>query len=271
MTAIDDAARSSEARLALLAHQGRNLREHTRILLKYAGVTPGQRMLDIGCGVGDIALLASELLGLRGSIVSVDKCEASIVAARQRAASSGISNAEFRVADFESLDGVGQFDVITGRLVIGHMPKPADTLRRLLRNLRTGGTVVCQELDLSSASATPHCPTFAYVCQWLGAALRHLGRDPDSGKSLYANMRAAGLTPRGSWVSQPTFFGYETAIGDWAVHSVLNFKDAIVASGVADEAALELDTLAVRLQAEFVSKDAFVFAPRMVGVWASAA
>jgi ubiquinone/menaquinone biosynthesis C-methylase UbiE len=57
-------------------------------LLQGLGVSPGMRILDVGCGTGDVALLAAELVGESGAVVGIDPSEAAILAARARAATA---------------------------------------------------------------------------------------------------------------------------------------------------------------------------------------
>jgi SAM-dependent methyltransferase len=68
-------------------------------------VSPGMRILDVGCGAGDVALLAAELVGEAGAVVGIDRSEAAILAARPRAATA--KNVHFLVASpDESSNGI---------------------------------------------------------------------------------------------------------------------------------------------------------------------
>jgi ubiquinone/menaquinone biosynthesis C-methylase UbiE len=51
------------------------LRPITERLLRSAGIEPGMRVLDIGCGAGDVSMLAAELVGSTGSVVGIDRNE----------------------------------------------------------------------------------------------------------------------------------------------------------------------------------------------------
>jgi cyclopropane fatty-acyl-phospholipid synthase-like methyltransferase len=58
---------SSEAEARRLMRQSEFLNPSTRQLLVESGLTDGMRVLDIGSGAGDVALLAAELVGRRGA------------------------------------------------------------------------------------------------------------------------------------------------------------------------------------------------------------
>ena len=56
-----------------LEQQGTNLQSLTRRLLRGAGLVPGMRVLDVGCGAGDVTLIAAELVGSSGMVVGIDR------------------------------------------------------------------------------------------------------------------------------------------------------------------------------------------------------
>ena len=80
----------------------------TRRLLARAGIEPGMRVLDVGCGPGDVTLLLSELVGADGSVVGVERDEQALTKARQRAAESDIENVEFVLGDFREVELAGR-------------------------------------------------------------------------------------------------------------------------------------------------------------------
>ena len=55
-----------------LLKQGQLLNPFTRRVLKEAGITAGMKVLDLGCGPGDVSLLAAELVGETGRVLGVD-------------------------------------------------------------------------------------------------------------------------------------------------------------------------------------------------------
>jgi SAM-dependent methyltransferase len=102
----------------------------------FAGVGPGQRVLDVGCGPG---ALTTELVGRLGAdaVTAVDPSEPFVAAARER--HPGV---DVRLASAEQLpfadDG---FDTALAQLVVHFMADPVAGLRELARVTRTGGVV----------------------------------------------------------------------------------------------------------------------------------
>ena len=63
----------SEKELQRLSRQGQVFGPFTRQLFEQAGISQGMRVLDVGCGSGDVAFLAADLVGLSGEVVGVDR------------------------------------------------------------------------------------------------------------------------------------------------------------------------------------------------------
>jgi ubiquinone/menaquinone biosynthesis C-methylase UbiE len=121
--------------------QSRFYHELTESLFRVAGLRHGMSVLDVGCGVGDVSLLAASIVGPAGSVLGVDRAAASIETARERVRSAGLPNVAFEVADLPSLNPGRTFDALVGRLVLMYLPDPAATLTHLLRFVRPGGVV----------------------------------------------------------------------------------------------------------------------------------
>jgi ubiquinone/menaquinone biosynthesis C-methylase UbiE len=63
----------SQEEIRRLTFQGAILRPFTERLLRNAEIGPGMRVLDLGCGAGDVSMLAAELVGPSGSVVGIDR------------------------------------------------------------------------------------------------------------------------------------------------------------------------------------------------------
>src|SRR5205085_7904660 len=114
-----------------LIQQARALAPATQNFLRDAGIVSGMRVLDIGCGMGDVTMLIAQLVGIRGRVVSIDRDRASVETARNRASALGIDNTTFHTADISTFTDVQPFDAIVGRLVLEFLPNPAATISRL--------------------------------------------------------------------------------------------------------------------------------------------
>src|SRR5262252_10688240 len=61
-------------------------------LFREAGIGPGQRVLDLGSGMGDVAILLARLVGPSGEVVGIERDASSIARAKARVAAAGLSN-----------------------------------------------------------------------------------------------------------------------------------------------------------------------------------
>jgi SAM-dependent methyltransferase len=107
-----------------------------------AEIGSGQRVLDVGCGIGDPTLQVAVLVGPHGRVVGLDISEGMIAIARERAAALGLGHAEFRVEDVTTaaLPDAG-FDAVLGRWSLIYLEDVAHVLERLRTALVPGGRI----------------------------------------------------------------------------------------------------------------------------------
>ncbi len=107
-----------------------------------AEIGAGQRVLDVGCGIGDPTLQVAVLVGPHGRVLGIDIAEAMITIARERAAALGLAHAEFRVEDVAAaaLPAAG-FDAVIGRWSLIYLDDVAGVLERLRAALVPGGRI----------------------------------------------------------------------------------------------------------------------------------
>lgn len=109
-------------------------------LLGTAGVTTGQRVLDVACGTGVVARQAAELVGPSGTVSGVDLNPAMIEVAKERA-----STIDWRIADAVDLPYAdGTFDVAMCQSALFFFPDPAQAVREMARVVVGGGVVALQ-------------------------------------------------------------------------------------------------------------------------------
>jgi len=85
-----------------LVEQAQLFYVHTRRLLFDAGIGPGMRVLDVGCGVGDVSMLIASLVGTEGAVVGVDVDPRSLALARQRVEDRRLRNVSFAEGDLRA-------------------------------------------------------------------------------------------------------------------------------------------------------------------------
>jgi ubiquinone/menaquinone biosynthesis C-methylase UbiE len=104
--------------------------------------SPGQRVLDIGCGFGDTTQRIAALVGPDGEALGVDAAARFIEAAHQEAREAGIANARFEVADVQDRVPDGRFDMAFSRFGTMFFSSPVAALRNVRDALAPGARLV---------------------------------------------------------------------------------------------------------------------------------
>jgi 2-polyprenyl-3-methyl-5-hydroxy-6-metoxy-1,4-benzoquinol methylase len=131
----------SEAELKRLLTQARLIDPITRRFLVSAGIREGMRVLDVGSGVGDVAILLAGLVGQSGEIVGTDLARPAIDAAERRVRASSLANVTFMHGDPATMIFNKPFDAVVGRYVLQFIPDPSAAIARLSSHLRPGGVM----------------------------------------------------------------------------------------------------------------------------------
>src|SRR6266436_971527 len=116
-----------------LIRQAARIAPITERLFREAGVGPGQRVLDLGSGMGDVAMLAARLVGPSGEVVGVERDSRSIARAKARVAEAGLRNVSFTQSDVNQIQSSKPFDAAVGRFILMWLPDPASVLSSLVR------------------------------------------------------------------------------------------------------------------------------------------
>jgi ubiquinone/menaquinone biosynthesis C-methylase UbiE len=257
----------SEQELQRLSRQGQALAPFTRQLFEEAGISHGMRVLDVGCGSGDVAFLAADLVGPGGKVVGVDRERRAVDWANARAKSQGLANVNFVEGDPAEIQVDQKFDAIVGRLVLMYYPDPVDALRKLTRHVRPEGLIVFQEIDLSNARSLPVAPVFERSVTWIEQTLNATGARTQLGLELYSVFVEAALAGPSmridAWIGGgPQCPAYEI-VAD-VVQSLLPVMEKL---NIASAAEVEISTLAQRMRDEVVALKGVVVSVGFIGAW----
>jgi SAM-dependent methyltransferase len=258
----------SEREQQRLLFQSRFYGGLTERLFRAAGLGPGMSVLDVGCGAGDVSLLAAALVGPAGSVLGIDRAPASVALARERARAAGLGGVSFREGDLSALDVEGRFDALVGRLVLMYLPDPAAVLARLLRFVRPGGLVVFQEMEMSMVRAVPPGPLFQACRDRILETFRRAGFETDMGSRLFPTFLRAGLPGPQMALEGRVEGGAGSAAYELMAETVRSLLPVMERLGVATAAAVQADTLRARLEAEACAGGGVVIVPPLIGAWA---
>src|ERR1700745_74360 len=101
---------NTDAEHERLIRQAACLAPLTERLFREAGIGRGQRVLDLGSGVGDVAMLAARLVGPSGEVVGVEPDPRSIARARARLADADLHNVSFTQCNASQVPSDKPFD-----------------------------------------------------------------------------------------------------------------------------------------------------------------
>ena len=197
----------TEAEYGRLRRQARLWEPATHRVLNAAGVAPGMRCLDAGCGPGDVMRLIGRLVGRGGHVTGLDvdaNLGAHMLAQLRREEGPQF---DFVTADLmrgETVAGA-PFDLVFARFLLLHMTDPVAAVRHLAALLRPGGTLVLMDFDTTRMACRPEHPAITRSYAIIEATYARSGKHPDCGLRLAGYLADAGL-PLPAEATADTYF-----------------------------------------------------------------
>jgi ubiquinone/menaquinone biosynthesis C-methylase UbiE len=251
--------------LRRLALQASILEPVTEQLFRRAGLASGMSVVDFGCGVGDVSLLAARLVGPGGRVIGLDIDEHTLSIARERARAQAVTNITFELADVIGFRPPTPVDAAVGRHILIHTPQPDALFGTARAALKSGGIAVFQEYDFCVLHpAYPAAPLRDRLMEVFRDFFRKATRG-NMGTQLYQLAVAAGFHQVDCRAEYPIGGGADSPYYEWFAESLRSILPRAEAMGVLSAAELEIDTLAERLRQEARSSGSCSPAPAMVG------
>jgi len=233
-----------------------------RELLLRAGVQPGMRVADLGCGVGMMTRLLAELVGPGGEVIGVDFSPAQVEHARTSLAN--LAHVKFVEASATDTKLEREsFDVVYSRFLLIHLKEPHAALREMYDLLKPEGIFVCEDGDLTSADSEPSSKLkeFSNLFGGLGPSW---GVDYKLGRRLLHLVKDANFLDPQIAFNQPVFAkGENKRLFDL---SVAEAGPSFVQAGLITETELEELLLEMRRLAD--DETVLAIFPRMTQIWA---
>jgi ubiquinone/menaquinone biosynthesis C-methylase UbiE len=249
-----------------LARQAERFGPLTERLFRDAGVGTGMRVLELGSGAGDVAMLVARLVGPSGEVVGVERDARSIVRARSRIAEANLRNVKFTESDVAQIEGEELFDAVVGRFILQFIPDPRSVLQTLVPLVRPGGIVVFQEVSwapfLALCSSLPlwHASVSLAVQAFQGS-----GASTELGATLHRIFQDAGLPAPTMRLEMP--MGSDPELARWIADLLRSLRPQIDRLRLSVEKVGNLDTLSERLHEEVTAARMVAGSVGMVGAW----
>jgi ubiquinone/menaquinone biosynthesis C-methylase UbiE len=177
--------------------------------LRQMRVQPGERILDVGSGLGQLTRALARAAGPAGHVVGVERDPEQMREALRQAGAAGEDGlVDFRVGGAVDLplddDQWGTFDIVHARFLLEHVPDPPAVVGAMVRAARPGGRIVLEDDDHDVLRFFPELPETRRLWEAYFRTYAKFGRDPYVGRRLVAMLHEAGATPSGNtWL----FFG----------------------------------------------------------------
>jgi len=175
----------------LRSHRWRTVENSAGYLLPR--LSPGSRVLDVGCGPGTITVGIARRVG-GGGVLGIDAAEEVLVEARGEAARLGQRNVTFEVGDVYHLKASdGAFDIVHAHQLLQHLTDPVAALAEMRRVCRPGGVVAARDGDYGAMFWFPEDPELDEWRDLYRQVARSIGGEPDAGRRLLRWARLAGF------------------------------------------------------------------------------
>ncbi|MEM7583178.1 MAG: methyltransferase domain-containing protein [Acidobacteriota bacterium] len=223
--------------------------EMTERMLDDAGIAPGMRVLDIGCGPGAVSLMLSRRVGDQGHVFAVDRSPQMLGVAQEKAHAAGVSNLTFIEGGFDvTFPEHGTLDAAVGRRVLMYQSDAVKAVEQLALAIRPGGVVAFHEHDsMVVKDERVALPLHDRVRSWFREMLRSEGANLRMGFELNGALSAAGLTVERVRAEANVL----TPTASYPVATIVRaILPRLLQHGIATEAEIDVETLDERLAAE---------------------
>ncbi len=275
---MTDAVPSGRAHKYELGHSDRELKRLrlqaqlvdpiTRRFFRDAGLKRGMRVLDVGSGGGDTALLAAELVGDAGEVLGLDRSPVAVAAAQNRMKALGKRNISFRQSDPDAVEFGKKFDAVVGRYVLMFNPDPAAMLRSLVQLLRPGGVIVFHETDWYGVRSSPIAQMYDQCHNWIVRTFKKVGTNPHMGQDLHAVFVQAGI-PAPSMGLQALIGGPtdDMVYVDMIAELAITMAPVMEEQGVIARGAIDPATYRQRMRTEVERLNSVMVGRSEIGAW----
>jgi SAM-dependent methyltransferase len=223
--------------------------------LREMGLRGGEKVLDIGCGLGQLSRAIARTVGPSGIVVGIERSGEQLAEARRLADRAGEQTlVEFRSGDASRPplrdEEWGTFDVAHTRFLLEHVSDPLRVVGEMVRALKPGGRIILEDDGHDTLRLWPNPPGFDRLWAAYIRTYERVGNDPYVGHRLVSLLVQAGARPRrntllffGSCAGQPQML---TAYVDNLVEIIQGVREPILSLGEFDSPSFDERIQALR-------------------------
>ena len=223
--------------------------------LREMALAGGERVLDVGSGLGQLTRAIARQVGAAGAVVGLERSAEQLAEARRLAEADGEGRlVEFRPGEAARLPlhdaEWGSFDVAHGRFILEHVPDPVAVVREMVRAVRPGGRIILEDDGHDTERLWAEPPGFDRLWRAYQRTYDRVGNDPLVGHRLVSLLVQAGALPRrntwlffGACAGQPELLA---AYVENIVRILQGVREPILALGEFDAATFDECLAAVR-------------------------
>jgi 2-polyprenyl-3-methyl-5-hydroxy-6-metoxy-1,4-benzoquinol methylase len=238
----------------------------TERLLREAGIGPGQRVLDLGSGLGDVSMAVAKLVGPSGEVVGIERDNRSVTLAETRIKAAGFHNVKFLQADLHDIPADKPFDAAVGRFILMFLPDPSSVLRSVSRLVSPGGVLAFQEPSwISMLAMAARLPLWSRALAAIHETFLRSGVNPEMGLDLHRTFREIGLAALNMHLDMP--LGADASFTSIMSDLLCSVRPLAEQHRVPLAELGDFSTLSRRIQAEIAAANTVVSVVPIVSVW----
>ncbi len=260
MSYVIQGGEEGKARLSIL---GQAMNRYSIGALEKAGLQPGSKCLDAGCGGGTMTYAMAEIAGSGGHVTGIDHDVEIIRLNLQELDTKHAGNVSFRQGEVYDLHEVEEYDMAYARFLLSHLTDPVLAIAKIMHALKPGGYFIAEDVHFSGHFCYPANEAFETYVKWYTEAVGANGGDAEFGVKLYTYLETAGLTDMQMEIVQPA--GISGPAKQMSLVTLEKIKNSVLANDITSEE--EFTRIVGELRAYTENRESIISMPRIFQVW----
>lgn len=228
----------------------------TKKLIENVEISQNMKILDLGCGNGDVSFLISKYIGNNGIVVGIDSNKNVISNAINKSKEFGLSNTNFILGDLTEDFQIeySDFDVVIVRRVLMYLSNPIKTITNAIRYLKPNGIFLVQENDVSLTPINlEFMPEHKKIIEYIRKTLEKENVNFKIGFDLNSILTSCGLSVEKIWAE--AVLSTPEQHTPWAFLAKVMKERMLMHNVISNESELDLENLSDKLYKERISNN----------------